>query len=352
MEQPIDRGEVDRSSLEATDRLRARLTGRPAVTPARSRPVLPWVLAAALLTFALGLIANPWFEHNIRARLPFAVAAVAATDEGQIAALNAKLAALEARAPPAAAATMPAERLARTEARVDSTGDQLARDAARIDQLTRDIAALRGSVEANGTRIAAINEATAEAADRAQGVLVVQLVRRAIDSGRPIGPLDAALRQSFEARYPAAVQAVTALGAAPVTPQALRRDLDALRFPVAAGKAGTARGGKTWFDSLSDAVSGIFAAEPASTGGAPVVAPADSASTALARGDLAAAAAQVRRMPASPQATAWATAADRLRAGTEALAMLETATALMPPSSPRLASAGVPAAAEAMVTRP
>lgn len=331
MDQPIDRGEIDRASLDATERLRSRLSGKPLATATRSRPVLPWVLAAVLLTFALGLIANPWFERAVRSRLPFAEDVQRESNAGKIAALDAKLAAIETRAGTAAAAPMPDERLARTEARVDVTGDQIARDAQRIDQLTRDIAALSARVEANNARIAAIADTSKAAADRAQAVLAVQLVRRAIDTGRPIGPLDAALRQSFEARYPAAVQAVSALGASPVTLASLRRDLDAMRVRPAA--AGGPNQGKSWFDAFADSVSGVFSSASATPRLA--VSPLDAATAALARGDLAGATAQLRRVgdPTRPAVTSWINAAERLRIGTESLATLETATALLPPAS-------------------
>lgn len=332
MEQPIDRGEIDRASLDATERLRARLSGRPPTSVSRGRPVLPWLLAAVLLTFALGLIANPWFERTVRNRLPFAEDVLRESNTGKIAALDAKLAALELRAG-TAALPMPAERLARAEARVDVSGDQIARDAQRIDQLTRDIAALSARVESNNARIAANADTTRAAADRVQAVLAVQLVRRALEAGKPIGPLDMALRQSFEARYPAAVQAVTALGASPVTLATLRRDLDAMRAPAAVTRPAGPR--KSWLTAFSDSVAGAFAAPPA-TPPAAAAAPLDAAAAALARGDVAAATAQLRRLPDAnrPAVTGWIAAAERLRIGTESLATLETATALLPPAAP------------------
>ncbi len=333
MDQPSDHGEIDRASLDATERLRARLAGKPTGAATRSRPVLPWLLAAVLLTFALGLIANPWFERTVRNRLPFAEDVRRESNAGRIAALDAKLTAIEARSS-TAAAPMPSERLARTEARVDVTGDQIARDTQRIDQLTRDIAALAARVEANNTRIAAIADTSKAAADRAQAVLAVQLVRRAVEAGRPIGPLDEALRQSFEARYPAAVQAVSALGAAPVTLPMLRRDLDALRGRPAASRS--ADSGRSWLQAFSDTVSGVFV----SAAPVPAVSPFDAAAAALNRGDLAGATSQVRRVadPSRPAVTAWIAAAERLRVGSESLTTLETATALLPPATPMAAA--------------
>src|SRR3712207_9449882 len=41
----------------------------PAEAP-RRRAVLPWLLTAIAVAFAVGLLANPWFEHAVRGRLP------------------------------------------------------------------------------------------------------------------------------------------------------------------------------------------------------------------------------------------------------------------------------------------
>src|SRR3546814_9888236 len=43
----------------------------PGVRTRPRRSVLPWILTFASLTFALGLLSNPWFEREIRSRLPF-----------------------------------------------------------------------------------------------------------------------------------------------------------------------------------------------------------------------------------------------------------------------------------------
>src|SRR3546814_8210007 len=43
----------------------------PGVRTRPRRSVLPWILTFASLTFALGLHAKPWFEREVRSRLPF-----------------------------------------------------------------------------------------------------------------------------------------------------------------------------------------------------------------------------------------------------------------------------------------
>jgi hypothetical protein len=327
MDAPFDRGEVDRSSIEATERLRARLSGRP-VAPAAPRraSVLPWVIAGALFVFTAGMIANPWFEARVRGRLPFA-APVAAPAAGDVAALQNRIAELEARAGPAAAA-MPVERLARTEARIETSTDQIAREADRIDRLTSDVAALSATLAGERARSEAAIAAATTAADRAQAMLVLALARRAVADGRPFGALDPALRQSFEARYPAAVKAVTALGASPVTAAMLRRDFDALRPAIGAGPAAGAR--ISWWDALTNSVSSVISTAPSAT------APVPAATAALQRNDVRGAAAQLRRLngPRPAALNNWLAAADRLVAGEDALTVLEAGVVLPPAAVP------------------
>ena len=305
MDAPFDRGEIDRASLDATERLRARLSGRPVTPPPPRRGVLPWVLAGGLFVFTAGMIANPWFERSIRTQLPFASPAVTATPV----------------AAPVTVAPVPAsERLARTEARVESSVDQLARDAERIDALTGDVAAISARIDAETGRTEAASSAAIAAADRAQSMIAILLARQAVESGRRLDGVDAVLRQSFEARYPQAVAAISALGTAPVTLPALQRDFARLN-PVVTGAR------LDWLQTLTASVRTLVS-QPADTAPAPH----DAAAASLARGDVAAAVNHLRRLP-EPKSTAvvaWLAAAERLQRGTAALTTLETAAIMAP----------------------
>jgi hypothetical protein len=313
MDSSFDRGEVDRASLDATERLRARLAGRPtAPQPPPRRSVLPWVLAGGLFVFSAGMIANPWFERSVRSRLAFEAAPAVTVAAAPSAAL-------------APAVGMPAnERLARTEARLETSAEQLARDAGRIDRLTSDVAALAARVDTETSRTAAASTTAIAAADRAQGMIAVLLARQAIENGRRLNGVEPVLRQSFEARYPQAVGAVAALGAAPVTVATLRRDFAALN-PAATGER------LDWWQSLTAAVRSAV-----SRPGDAAQTPSEAAAIALARGDIAAAANHLRRSPAPRPAalTAWLASADRWQAGTTALTTLETAAIMPPAASP------------------
>ncbi|WP_426167073.1 hypothetical protein [Sandarakinorhabdus sp. DWP1-3-1] len=339
MDAPFDRGEVDRASLDATERLRARLSSAPRPSQqARSRSSLPWVIAGGLFVFVAGMLANPLFESTIRSQLPFAaeILPTATVAEAEVSTLQARLAQLEARAGVASAAA-PVERLARTEAKIETSTDQIARDAERIDKLAADMAALQATVAAERARGEVAATTAITAADRAQGMLTLVLVRRAIDSGRPLGALDPVLRRSFEARYPQAVQQVIALGAAPVTIASLRRSFGALR-PVIGGRP-AADGRLSWWDALTTTIADAVS-RPASDS---IV---DQAGAALERGDIAGAVALLRRQSPRPAALAnWLSAADRWQIGNAALGTLETTTALAPAEAVTVRPDAVPASA-------
>ena len=312
MDAPFDRGEIDRASIDATDRLRARLSGRPpTAVPEPRRRVLPWVLAGSLVVFTAGMIASPWFERSVRGRLPF-------DDKPAVTAVV-----MPAPAVANPGGTIPAgERLARTEARIESSADQLARDGERIDTLTRDVAGLSAQVAAETGRTEAASAAAIVAADRAQGMIAILLAHQAIEAGRNLGGGEAVLRQTFEGRYPQAVAAVAALGAAPVTVARLQRDF--ARIDPATSGAGS-----DWWTAMTEAVR---SAVTRPTDGP--TAPREAAAAALARGDVAAAANQLRGLPKPQSAaiTSWLASADRLLAGTAALTTLETAAITLPVS--------------------
>jgi hypothetical protein len=315
MNEPFDRGDINEASLAATERLRARLMAQPVATPPAQRSVMPWVLAAALFAFAAGLIANPWFEQAVRGRLPFIPAPSIGTD-ADTAALAVRLQALEARTREAAP-VVAAERLAATEARVDSSTGQIERDAQRIDALTAQIGQLAARLAVEEARDTALIAAIQGTADRAEAMLTVLLMRRAIDAGRPLDAFLPAIRRLFEARHADAVAAVAALSADPVTRAGLARDL--------AGMAETSRANArpNWWQALMTRVEAAFS-------GASVGSPAVQAAAAMTRGDLAAAVALLRADPAAgadPQMRAWLRAADRLTRAEAALAELESAAA-------------------------
>lgn len=342
MNEPFDRGDINEASLAATERLRARLMSQPVGPQPAPRSVLPWALAAALFAFAAGIIANPWFEEAVRGRLPFVPAQNAVVDPAT-AALAARLEALEARAP-AASAEAPveaAERLARTEARVDSSTGQIERDAQRIDSLTGQVSQLAARLAVEEAREANLITAIQGTADRAEAMLSVLLLRRAVEGGRPLDALLPVIRRLFEPRHGDAVAALAALSAAPVTRAGLASNLGGLAEQAQADNR------PNWWQALMNRVQTVFSGENA--GSSPVV----QARAAVARGDLDAAVAVLRASPATsadPAVRDWLAAAQRLRAAEAALAELEGAALVTAPASPPLPAIAPTSAAAPPIT--
>jgi hypothetical protein len=220
------------------------------------------------------------------------------------------------------------ERLARTEAKVESSTDQIQRDAERIDELNRLLAQLSARVAAEEARDASVVATAQGAADRAESMLTVLLLRRAVEDGRPLDALLPATRRLFGEQYADEVAALEALSAAPVTRAQLARQLTGL------SDAGPGSTRPDWWQAFMRRVETTFSA---SEGAGPVV----QAQGLMARGNLAAAAAALRRSAAlrgNATVRGWLAAADRLLAGEAALVALEAAAA-----TPLPAPATVPA---------
>ncbi len=340
--EPFDPRDATRADLTATrlDRLRAGRVPPPASPP---RAVLAWALTAALLAFALGLIANPWFERSVRSHLPGFAPTVTPT-VADVAALEGRIAVLEARplvkAVPAGSATDPAvgERVARVEGAMATMSAALPAETARSDKLASDLAALAARVDANaGATAAALDSATATAA-RAEAMLVAAAVRRQLAAGARLGPLELTLRRDFAAHAAPQVEAIAALGNAPVTLAGLRSGLGALR-PALTGSATAPGVARDWWDNLRDSLASIV--RPAgTTSGTEPSARVERADRDLAAGDVAAAVTEIAALPPvlRARAAAWLSAADRYLVGWRALgeldALLLDPLAPAPPPAP------------------
>ncbi len=348
---PIDTDapSLSRSSLDRINALRERPLAPP---PVRSRPVLPWIISAVLLAFALGLIANPWFETRIRSQLPGFAASTLPTVadlEAQRAAtlkLDRRVAALEARpAPPVPVAGVAAvasadvgqlsTRIGTTNARVDAIGTQVSMLAARVD----------ASAAATQATLASV----AHDAAAAQSVLLLGVTRRALEKGEKLAvtvpSAEAALRSRFGAAHPEPLAAVLALGAAPVTSRSLARDLAQLA-PRLTGAVAPANA--SWWDSFTNSLSGIVRVRETGSAATDPVDRVAAAQTALLIGNVDGAVLQVAALPADKRriAGSWLANAARLRTGLRGLAVLESAAlAPLPPlAAPALAAVPAPVA--------
>lgn len=322
--EPFDTGRAGGDLSGARlDQMRSRavpVTARP------QRAVFAWILVAALLAFALGLIANPWFERSVRSHLPGFAPTVAPT-VADLATLDERITALESRpavvapAGDATASGASGERLARVEGTVATLGATVPAATTRTDKIATDLAALTGRIDSSAAATAAALASATATADRAQALLVAGAVRRQLTEGTRLGALEPALRRSFGPRAAPAVEAVANLGAAPVTLAGLRSGLDQLRPSL--GAAATAVP-QSWWDGFRDSLAGIVVRPTPSGTGTP--ARIDRATAALAAANVAAAEAEIAALPAAQRskAQAWLTAADRYQAGWRGMATLET----------------------------
>jgi len=336
---------ADMTGAARLDRLRRRVGTQPRPP---GRQIAPWIITALLLAFALGLIANPWFERSVRSHLPGFAPTLAPT-VGDVAALQARVAVLEARvahapAPVAGVGSSAGdnERLARLEGRLESLAAAQAPAAARTDTIATGLATLTGRIDATSVATAAALTTATNNAERAQSMLVLAATRRAIDGGERLGGLEPALRRQFSARAPQLVEDVAALGAAPITLAGLRGGFERLRSTLT-GASVTPDGPRGWWQGLTDSLAGIVvrAAPTANDTKARV----DRAGRALAVGNVAAAMAEVAALPAAARSPAqpWLAAAQRYVSGQRGLAQLEAAMLEPLPAAPLLPGPILPA---------
>lgn len=279
----------------------------PADRPRRS--ALPWIVVILVLVFAFGMIANPWFEQQVRSRLPFIArteppktAVQAQAQSAEALRLQQLLQSLENRQSAASASED-----------MDAVADQ----AARLNALEKRFDAL----DARSTM------ALANAA-RAEGMLLALAARRALDTGQPLGVIEGMLRDRFGGTQPQAVAALIAAGQKPVTLSQLQAGLQTLEPQLQQAS----RGGNWWTELHSD-IAGLIMFKRENE---PIAEPVEQLKDARQRlmlGDVAGALWQVNRLPEGARAKAggWVVAARRFLVARQALDTLETVALLAPP---------------------
>lgn len=337
----------------------------------RPRSAVPWVLVAGLVLFAAGLLLSPWFETNVRTRLPGvlqrpdveSIAARVEREAGAINALEARVTALETRpaasAPLGDAATTPAlndplplalgtgpssERLARLEARIEALDRGQAQASTRLDNVSAELAGLNvkiGQVGGNAERSIA---AAAESAEKARGVLLVTAARRAAEQGQSLAVLAPALRRHFAAADADAVERLlTASPGAPTLP-VLRQRFARIR-PQLAESAAPEKPDTLWEQIKSGVASLVQVREK----GAAAARTANEArladmATRLSQGDVAGALLAMQRLPARTQQLArqWRLSAEAYAGTYGALQQLEASVLLEDTDLPLTAPAERP----------
>ncbi len=324
----------------------------------RPRSAVPWVLVAGLLLFAAGLLLSPWFETNVRTRLPGALqrpdveslAARVEREAGAITALDARVTALETRPATAAplgdaGATPPAlndpvplvlgaspnmERIARLEARIEALDRGQSQSSTRLDNISAELAGLNVKIEQVGGSASRSIEAAAASAEKARGVLLVTAARRAAEQGQSLAVLAPALRRHFAAADAGAVENLLIASPNAPTLSALRRRFEQIR-PQLAESSAPDQPDTLWAQFKSGVASLVQVREKgaAATQTANEARLADMA-TRLAQGDAAGALLILQRLPARTQQLArqWRISAEAYASAYGALQQLEASVLL------------------------
>ncbi|MFD0848320.1 COG4223 family protein [Sphingosinicella xenopeptidilytica] len=324
----------------------------------RPRSAVPWVLVAGLVLFAAGLLLSPWFETNVRTRLPGALqrpdveslAVRVEREAGTITALEARVAALETRpatsAPLGDAATTPralndpvplalgggpsAERLARLEARIEALDRGQAQASTRLDNVSAELAGINVKIEQVGGNAARSIEAAAASAEKARGVLLVTAARRAAEQGQSLAVLAPALRRHFAAADADAVERLLTASPGAPTLAVLRRRFAQIR-PQLAESAEPEQADTLWTQFKAGVASLVQVREK----GAAAAQTANEArladmATRLSQGDVAGALLAMQRLPARTQQLArqWRISAEAYANSYGALQQLEASVLL------------------------
>ncbi|MAC12390.1 MAG: hypothetical protein CMN74_09260 [Sphingorhabdus sp.] len=209
----------------------------------------------------------------------------------------------------------PSEAIASGEMAVPAGGTSL--DAA----LSRRV----GDLEDRLSRINVQAQAASGNATRAEGLLIAFAARRALDTGSPLGYIRDQLRMRFGDSLPNAVKTVIAAGEDPVTLEQLQSELDDIGERLTVGGRDQA-----FWPSLKREISELFVLRREGT-----PSPAPSQRLRRARrfteaGNIAAAIAEVEKLPNQEEAANWLDQARRYARARDALDRIENAAILQP----------------------
>jgi hypothetical protein len=320
--------------------------------PARKGGGFGWTLALLLASFAAGMIGSPWFESQVRSRLPAwaqtpaAHSSVPASDGAKLAALEARVLAAEQKPGSAGLPADVAARIAALEATRTIEGAGAATIATDLGPLGSRVTATEerlkvlepavqtattaaAQIGASEARITALQSALAEQSARLRAFASLTPLRRALAAGAPAG----AYVDALAAAVPAGSGDIALLrtaAARPVTLVSLQRGYGQ-RQAIAATTAGQAstQSSDSWLATAmaqARALVGQGTAKSAAAGSDAVA----RGAAALQRGEVEAAMQQLRSAPPAQaqRFNDWLMDAERFVAARAALVRLETQLAL------------------------
>jgi hypothetical protein len=315
-----------------------------------------WWLSAVLIAFSGGMIANPWFETQVRSRLPASLRGTTAlAPEGSNAKLSAQIATLENRMSAVEerpGATLPgdvAARIAAIEANNVAGTAGAAATSADIAPLDQRLATVEGRIAgaeaaAQGAATSAQNlqasmvgldgrVAAAQAKSDRDGLTLRALaaslaLRPTIEQGRPLGQLDDTVALLVGANAPDMITLRRIERGGP-TLSGLRQSFRALRPALGAD---TEQASGDVIDKALIQLKALVAVKPENGAGNPTNRTPDAMlpliDERLARGDIVGTIAAIRLLPASARnrANNWLTQADAYVVTRAALGRLEAQT--------------------------
>lgn len=332
---------------EREGRREGRGDGRAAA--ARNQPngsgsgAAPWLVVIALVAFIGGMLLSPWFEQQVRPRLPFlpqeanlsTVFARLDRQEASISRLEGRVARLEQtgvgsappqiadqsgsappRAQPALNDAMPAEgasasadRFGRLETRVDALDRQQTQTLSRVDNLSAEVAGLTVRVEdARGETNTRVRQAERLARD-ARSVLLIGRARSALEAAEPLGGLEPSLRAALGPQADDDLDQLSAGMRTLSSPADLRRRFEALKPSLLAEAGAESAADRNWWQNFVAGLSDIFTIRRSGTvdDGDTNEQIVDRISAELSQGDIAGAVAEYMRLPEGVRArgTRW-----------------------------------------------
>ena len=200
--------------------------------------------------------------------------------------------------------------------------------ASSLDMLSAREASLSMRLGELENRVAALQpqaRAASGYATRAEGMMVLSAARLALDRGLPLGWLEPQLRQRFGEAHPREVGTVIAVSRQPVVLEELRQALDEVRPRLTGGDLS-----QGWWFSIRRQLAGLVTLRREGTINPRAPERFDRARDLLDAGKVAAALAEVVRLPGAPAGEAWIAAARRYVVARRALDTLEQAAIAAP----------------------
>jgi hypothetical protein len=214
-----------------------------------------------------------------------------------------------------------------------------------------------GQIAALETRMARIDLRAADAAanaSRAEGLLIAFAARRAVDRGVPLGYLEGQLRDRFGTAQPRAIATIIGASQTPVTLDGLKGMLDALRPQLSGADAD-----EGWWQATQRTISNLVIVRRQQSGSPAPDQRLDRGMLRLQAGEVESAMVEIARLPGRAAAEQWLEQARRYVEAHRALDVIEAAALTEgesptgpPAAGQRLAPAPAPASGPAQRPAP